>query len=148
MNNITKDFPYIIHACPPTVGAYPTHTHGLTEIVMPEFIVDPLAFGPQGNAQLINDSYLYLYRPENADVLDQIMKGETATVNSKELDPARSGEHNICFRKVGIDFEAVKQAYEGLDLEKIAGVINFIQIYVEGDNFALDDDYYKGGVKG
>jgi hypothetical protein len=76
------------------------------------------------------------------------MKGETATVNSKELDPARSGEHNICFRMVGIDFEAVKQAYEGLDLEKIADVISFIQIYVEGDNFALDDDYYKGGVKG
>ena len=44
MNNITKDFPYIIHACPPTVDAYPTHTHGLTEIGMPEFIVDPLAF--------------------------------------------------------------------------------------------------------
>jgi hypothetical protein len=146
MKNIAKDFPYIIHACPPTVGAYPTHTHGLTEIGMPEFIVDPLAFGPQGNAQLINDSYLYLSRPEHADVLDQIMKGETATVNSKGLDPARSGEHNICFRMVGIDFEAVKQAYEGLDLEKIADVISFIQIYVEGDNFALDDDYYKGGV--
>jgi len=148
MNNFTNDFPYIIHACPPTVDAYPTHTHGLTEIGMPEFIVDPLAFGPQGNAQLINDSYLYLYRPENTDALDLIMKGETVTINSKELDPARSGEHNICFRMVGIDFEAVKQAYEGLDLEKIADVISFIQIYVEGDNFALDDDYYKGGVKG
>ena len=148
MNNITKDFPYIIHACPPTVDAYPTHTHGLTEIGMPEFIVDPLAFGPQGNGQLINDSYLYLYRPENTDALDLIMKGETVTINSKELDPVWSGEHNICFRMVGIDFEAVKQAYEGLDLEKIADVINFIQIYVEGDNFALEDDYYKGGVKG
>jgi hypothetical protein len=148
MNNFTKNFPYIIHACPPTVGAYPTHTHGLTEIGMPEFIVDPLAFGPQGNGQLINDSYLYLYRPENTDALDLIMKGETVTINSKELDPAWSGEHNICFRIVGIDFEAVKQAYEGLDLEKIADVISFIQIYVEGDNFVLDDDYYRGGVTG
>ena len=148
MNNITKDFPYIIHACPPTVGAYPTHTHGLTEIGMLEFIVDPLAFGPQGNAQLINDSYLYLYRPENTDALDLIMKGETVTINSKELDPVWSGEHNICFRMVGIDFEAVKQAYDGLDLDKTADVISFIQIYVEGDDFALDDDYYKGGVKG
>jgi len=148
MNNITKDFPYIIHACPPTVDAYPTHTHGLTEIGMPEFIVDPLAFGPQGNGQLINDSYLYLYRPENTDALDLIMKGETVTINSKELDPVWSGEHNICFRMVGIDFEAVKQAYDGLDLDKIADVISFIQIYVEGDDFALDDDYYKGGVKG
>ena len=148
MNNFTNDFPYIIHACPPTVDAYPTHTHGLTEIGMPEFIVDPLAFGPQGNSQLINDSYQYLSSPEHADVLDLIRKGKTVTVNSKELDPARSGEHNICFRVVGIDFEAVKQAYEGLDLEKIADVISFIQIYVEGDNFALDDDYYKGGVTG
>ena len=24
--------------------------------------------------------------------------------------------------------------------------MQFIQIYVEGDDFALDDDYYKGGV--
>lgn len=148
MNNITKDFPYIIHACPPTVGAYPTHTHGLTEIGMPEFIVDPLAFGPQGNAQLINDSYLYLSGPEHADALDPIMNGETVTVNSKELDPARSDELNICFRMVDIDFEAVKQAYDGLDLNKIADVISFIQIYVEGDDFALDDEYYKGGVTG
>jgi len=23
----------------------------------------------------------------------------------------------------------------------------FVQIYVEGDDFALTDDYYKGGIK-
>ena len=146
MNNFTNDFPYIIHACPPTVDAYPTHTHGLTEIGMPEFIVDPLAFGPEGNAGLINDAYRYLSLPENAEILDSIMTGETITINSKTLNPSSDGSYNFCFRRVGIDFEAVKQAYDGLDLGKIEDVISFIQIYVEGDDFALDDDYYKGGV--
>jgi hypothetical protein len=146
MNNFTNDFPYIIHACPPTVDAYPTHTHGLTEIGMPEFIVDPLAFGPEGNAGLINDAYRYLSLPENAEILDSIMTGETITINSKTLNPSSDGSYNFCFRRVGIDFEAVKQAYAGLDLGKIEDVISFIQIYVEGDDFALDDDYYKGGV--
>ena len=146
MNNFTNDFPYIIHACPPLVGAYPTHTHGLTEIGMPEFIVDPLAFGPEGNAGLINDAYRYLSLPENAEILDSIMTGETITINSKTLNPSSDGSYNFCFRRVGIDFEAVKQAYDGLDLGKIEDVISFIQIYVEGDDYALEDDYYKGGV--
>ena len=146
MNNITKDFPYIIHASTPTVDAHPTHTHGLTEIGMPEFIVDPLAFGPEGNAGLINDAYRYLSLPENAEILDSIMTGETITINSKTLNPSSDGSFNFCFRRVGIDFEAVKQAYDGLDLGKIADLISFIQLYVEEDDFALDDDYYKGGV--
>jgi len=146
MSKITKELPFIIHACPPTKGAYPTHTHGLTEIELPEFIVDPLAFGPQGNARLINASYRYLSMPENAEILNSIMSGENITINSKTLDPSYDGTHNFCFRRVGIDFEAVKQAYVGLDLGKIADVISFIQIYVEGDDFALNDDYYKDGV--
>ena len=146
MNNITKEWPYVIHACPPTKGAYPTHTHGLTEIGLPEFIVDPFAFGPEGNAGLINDAYTYLSMPQNAETLNSIMAGETVTINSKTLDPSDDGIHNFCFRRVGINFEAVKQAYDGMDLEKIEDVISFIQIYVEGDDYALDDDYYKDGV--
>ena len=40
-------YPFMIHADPPwdDEPPYPTHTHGLTEIGMPEFIIDPLAFG-------------------------------------------------------------------------------------------------------
>jgi hypothetical protein len=146
MSNFTNDFPYIIHACPPTVGAYPTHTHGLTEIGMPEFIVDPFAFGPQDNARLINASYRYFSKPENAESLNSIMAGETVTINSKTLDSDNYATLDFCFRRVGIDFEAVKLAYDGLDLQKIEDVISFIQIYVEGDDYVLDDDYYKDGV--
>jgi hypothetical protein len=142
----SEGLPYIIHACCHAYNSFPTHTHGLTEIELPEFIVDPLAFGPQGNARLINASYRYLSMPENAEILNSIMSGENITINSKTLDPSYDGTHNFCFRRVGIDFEGVKQAYDGLDLGKIEDVISFIQIYIEGDDFALDDDYYKDGV--
>jgi hypothetical protein len=142
----SEGLPYIIHACCHAYNSFPTHTHGLTEIELPEFIVDPLAFGPQGNARLINASYRYLSMPENAEILNSIMSGENITINSNTLDPSYDGTHNFCFRRVGIDFEGVKQAYDGLDLGKIEDVISFIQIYIEGDDFALDDDYYKDGV--
>jgi len=53
------NYPYIIHADPlwDSEPLYPTHTHGLTEIGMPEFIMDPLAFGGDGNAGRINYSF-------------------------------------------------------------------------------------------
>ena len=53
-------YPYIVHADSLQEDtAYPTHTHGLTEIGWPEFFMDPLAFGGEGNCSLIDASYKY-----------------------------------------------------------------------------------------
>ena len=53
-------YPFIIHADPLKEDtAFPTHTHGPTEVGMPEFIMDPLSFGGEGNVNLINRSYRY-----------------------------------------------------------------------------------------
>ena len=61
-------YPFIIHADPlwDEGFPYPTHTHGLSNIGLPEFIMDPLAFGGEGNAQRINSAYDYLTDPKNS----------------------------------------------------------------------------------
>jgi hypothetical protein len=41
----------------------------------------------------------------------------------------------------------VKQAYVIESAEDVDPAMRFIQIYVEGDDFALTDEYYKGGIK-
>lgn len=59
-----SEYPFIVHACE-EIPAFPTHTHGLTEIGWPEFIMDPFAFGPSGNGMRINRAYEYFRRAEN-----------------------------------------------------------------------------------
>ena len=144
-------YPFIVEACE-DIPAFPTHTHGLTEIGWPEFFIDSFAFGQQGNARRINHAYEYFKRPDNIDALRSILAGKTVKVTGKDLglqeDPRDL--HVYCFREAPYTFEAVKLAYpteEGVDLSQLG--MRFVQIYVEGDeDFALNDDYYKGGVKG
>jgi hypothetical protein len=144
-------YPFTIEASEDT-PAIPTHTHGLTEIGWPEFFIDPFAFGARGNAARINRAYDYFSRPENIDALRSILQGQTVKVTGKDLglqeDPRDL--HTYCFREAPPTFEGVKLAYpteKGVDLSQLG--MRFVQIYVEGDeDFVLNDDYYKGGVKG
>ena len=149
-NETKSKYPFIVHGCK-DIPPFPTHTHGLTEIGWPEFIMDPLAFGPEGNGMRIVRAYEYFKRPVNIHILNSILQGKTVKVSGKDLglkeDPRYL--HVYCFREAPASFEAVNQAYcvkeTGID---VSGM-RFIQIYVEGDeDFALSDDYYKGGVKG
>ena len=125
---------------------FPTHTHHLTEMGMPEFIFDPLAFGAKGNANRMIDAYKYLSKSENADQLEDIRCGLTIQLTANDLVPEFTGEHSYiyCLRKVFPDFEGVKLAYypDELDPE-----MWFVQIYVEGDDYVLTDAYYRGGIK-
>ncbi|MFN2127932.1 MAG: hypothetical protein ACK2TU_08750, partial [Anaerolineales bacterium] len=54
----TLEHPYTIHCCPLSDpdSPYPTHTHGLHDIGWPEFIMDPCAFGGEGNGKRINSA--------------------------------------------------------------------------------------------
>jgi hypothetical protein len=143
-----KEYPYEIEGCP-DLPAYPTHTHGLTEIGFPEFLINPTAFGPVGNARVINRAYDFFIKPENEENLKEILNGKTIKLTGKELRPESDGsDPNIyCFREVPPTFEAVNQAYLIEELGTDVSGMRFIQIYVEGDDFALLDEYYKGGVK-
>jgi len=148
MFNISKPsevkFPFMIDYDPGCDRGmpYPPHTHGLTEIGMPEFLMDPLAFQPRANCARINMSYEYFSNLEHASQLNAILSGETIHVMGKDLNPEYLSEdqYTYCFREVTTEFEVVKQAYP----HEIDPGTRFILIYIDGDDFALTDDYYRG----
>ena len=145
---VTKEHPFIIEVSA-DMPAFPSHTHGLTEAGMPEFLIDHLAFGASGNGGLIKASYDYFMKPENAGKLDSIKNGQTIKLTDKDLKPESEhpDPHVYCYRRVYPEFEMVKQAYLFEDSQDVDADMWFIQLYVEGDDFALTDDYYKGGIK-
>jgi hypothetical protein len=147
---IPTDQPFIIHGSK-DMPAFPTHSHGMTALVMPEFLVDHLAFGVEQNGGLIGASYKYFTKPENAGKLDSIKNGGTIKLMDKDLkENANPSTIVYCYRRVYPDFEMVKQAYninEENNLSDADPAAWFVQIYVDGDDFALKDDYYKGGIK-
>jgi len=127
---------------------FPTHSHGMTEIGMPEFLMDPLACGASGNADRIVWSYDYFRKPINQDKLESIKKGQMLKLVMKDLNQNVSKESLVyCYRRVYPEFEMVKQAYNFKDPSEADPKSWFVQIYIEGDDFALTDEYYCGGVK-
>jgi hypothetical protein len=139
----TEELPFIIHADPLLEEtAFPTHTHGLTEIGWPEFFMDPLSFGGEGNGSRINNSYLYF--TNNMDELQRILNGEIIKIPVNVIEPKWQGApiYTLCYREAPASFEGVKLAYP----YSIESGMRFVQIWVDGDYFALTDLYYLGGV--
>lgn len=146
--NISR-YPFIIHADPLKEStAYPTHTHGLADVGMPEFLMDPLAFGGDGNAGRINAAYDFFRKKENEDKFKAILNGEVVKVAGRQLcpKPNNTDPYVYCFREVTPEFEAVKEAY-GAGIADYFPRMQFVQIWVDGDDYALTDEYYRGGVK-
>lgn len=137
-------YPFIIHADPLKEStAFPTHTHGLYDIGFPEFFIDPIAFGGEGNGSLINHAYLYFKK--NKIDLQSVLNGKTLKFPINKISPKWKNApiYTICFRIVPNTFEAVRLAYPF----GIKPGMQFIQIYIDGDDYVLLDDYYRGGVK-
>ena len=126
---------------------WPSHTHGLYDLGFPEFIMDPLAFG-KGNATRINSAFDYLIDPENSGQLDAILNGQIIKLTGKKLSPIylKDDPYTYCLREVPPEFEAVKLAY-GYGVAYAIPRMQFIQIWVAGDDFVLLDNYYRNGVK-
>jgi hypothetical protein len=142
-------YPYFVHADPlKERTAFPSHTHGLTEVGWPEFFIDPLAFGGEGNCQRINAIWEYLRKPENKHKLDEVLSGKIIEITDRDLVPGRALTHvdTYCLREVLRSFEGVKLAYP-YQAEDESVPMRFVQIWVKGDDFALHDEYYKGGVR-
>jgi hypothetical protein len=139
----TKELPFIIHADPLLEEtAYPTHTHGLCNLGWPEFLIDPLSFGGEGNASRINNSYLYFQKHMNE--LQAILSGQIIKIPVNVIEPKWQNApiYSLCYREAAATFEGVKIAY----LNSIEPGMRFVQIWVDGDFFALTDEYYRGGV--
>ena len=142
-----EEYPYIIEADTLLEDtAFPTHTHGLSDIGWPEFIMDPLAFGGEGNAGLINATYRHF--KNNMNDLQAVLNGSILKypINTIAIGWRDAPIYTICFRLVPNTFEAVKEAY-GDGVVDVVPAIEFIQIWIDGDYFTLTDEYYRGGVK-
>jgi hypothetical protein len=142
-------YPFIVHGDPLNEQtAFPTHTHGLTEVGWPEVFMDPLAFGAEGNCQRINAIWEFLSKPENRHKLDEVLNGKIVEITDRDLLPGRELTHVdiYCVREVPRSFEGVKQAYPH-EVEDESTQMRFCQIWVKGDDYVLRDEYYEGGVK-
>ena len=100
-----------------------------------------------GNAGRINYSFDFFINPQNNHLLKDILNGEIVKLPAAVLSPNLKSEPYIyCFRKVPPEFEAVKLAY-GYGVAYVIPRMIFIQIWADGDDFALTDEYYRNGVK-
>jgi hypothetical protein len=144
------NYPYMIHAWPSKgeFSSYPTHTHGLYDLGLPEFIIDPYAFGGEGNASIIKCAVDYFIDPQNAGQLTAVLDGQIIKLTGEQLSlKYMRGNHYVyCFRKVTAEFEAVKLAYDSSYLYLIPPM-EWVQIWVDGEDHVLTDEYYQGGVK-
>ena len=143
-----KKCPFMIHADPlEERTAFPTHTHGLTKMGWPEFFIDPLAFGGVGNGNRINAIWEYLRKKGKRQLLQNILDGKIVKISDRDLLPGKELEvvHTYCLREVPRTFEGVRLAYP-YEADDPSKTMRFVQVWVEGDDYALLDAYYKGGV--
>jgi hypothetical protein len=141
------EYPFVIHGAPIyEEQQYPTHTHGLTEVGWPELFIDPLAFGPVGNARLINAIYRCLSEPKYRPKLEAVLNGQIVEITDEDLFPGCVSDKacTYCLREAPRSFEGVRLAYPNQDEVSIS--MRVAQIWVKGDDFVLMDEYFNGGV--
>lgn len=167
----TKKLPFIVHYCGTKQectckgctnkndqdggGLFPTHTHGLDKLGYPEIFIDPLAFGKYNATiinnvykSIINNVYKYLSGSSKKDLMQDLLDRKVLEVEINKLDKdflfmaGKCKDLIICIRIVYSDFEAVKLAYGN----KVPIETPFIQLYVLGDDYVLNNEYYYNGV--
>ncbi len=86
----------MIHADPLKEStSFPTHTHGLTNVGMPEFIMDPLAFGGEGNAGRINAAYDFFRKTEKNSLGLMVSLRKPGTVRRLKIACRPRSRHTI-----------------------------------------------------
>ncbi|RJR43996.1 MAG: hypothetical protein C4576_13830 [Desulfobacteraceae bacterium] len=139
---------WIMGSC---TSPFPTHTHGLFQKDWPEFFIDPLAFGTEGNAQRIVAIHEFLSKPENRHLLDSVLQGNVVKVTDGDIFPGKTIDepNTYCLREVPRSFQGAKMVYPAYQDETYpeGTKLRIVQIWVEGDDYAIEDDYYRGGVR-
>lgn len=123
--------PHIIHGN--EHHQFPTHTHGLCKVGLPELFINSNAFGVFDNSMAINELYLYLlYYPSEFEMV----KGRKEV----EIKLWGQSEMSLIIRPVSNDFAGVTIAYNETDIKESNN--GFSQIYVKGDTHVLSDEYF------
>jgi hypothetical protein len=112
---MSRKYPFIIHGSIMRIEeAFPTHTHGLNKKGWPEFMVDPLCYGSEGNAVLINSVYDHFKKPRRKKLLSKVLKGKTIEVPVNKLMKYKEWKalkYPICFRQ---GFQHFRSSKDGL----------------------------------
>jgi hypothetical protein len=129
--------PHIVHT--DSGGLFPTHTHGLNIVNLPEMFINHKAFGSVDNCATINEIFVYLML--NSSEFNKVIEGTSIEV---QLWPKES-DLIMCVRKVLPSFSGVSAAYSQ---EEITGdVKGFRQIYVKDDDHVLTSEYFNDIIK-
>lgn len=127
-----NNLPHMIHA--DTQGAqlrsFPTHTHGLNGITLPEIFINATCFGPMNNARVIN--FVVATIASDDDLISKIHAKEEIEI---ELDETMT----LVLRPVSNTHMGVLAAYPPEEQRK---ELDFAQLYVKGDDHVLDETYF------
>lgn len=129
--------PFMIHGDNGKIQrfCYPTHTHGLCDLELPEIFINASCFGPIDNAKMINEIAASLII--NTEVRNLFMNFERLELITGWFPEDQ--EMVIGLRKVSVDFLGVKAAYN----EDTPSKFGYAQLYVVGDDHVLVDEYYS-----
>jgi hypothetical protein len=122
------EYPFIVHACKPTIGEDPflTHTHGLEDVGMLEMVCyKNEEIDARKECNYINQLYDFYY--ENNDVYKQfLLQGTQVHHMHPEDDIYKTNLIIVSVVEMGSN-EMIKDAYEGMDVEnKKFILLNFI----------------------
>lgn len=129
--------PHDIHGNPN--NEFPTHSHGLESVDMPELLINAVAYGSFGNAKIINLIFGYFWL--NPHILEELKEKKEIEVD-RDYAIANTKGASLMVRMVPNNFGGVITAYHGKDLNCTTG---FAQIYVRGDLHVLRDSHYFPG---
>ncbi len=125
--------PHMIHG--DSIGgvkrAYPTHTHGLASVGMPELFINANSFGPEDNARIINAIVVMIATSD--ELLKKIQAKEELELTPPPID-------DFCFmiRSVPNHHLGVIAAYSERDRDGV----EFAQLYVKGDDHVIEEEYF------
>jgi hypothetical protein len=127
----------LIHAVMPVSS---THTHGSTELGMPEIIMCPMIVGTAKTNILVDACYDYFSKPGNKSMLDSIKYGNTVKLTLNDLHPElfKKGDDNYVYGLTRIypDHPIVEETYSKKELKKLSPNAWFVQIHLDSDNLA------------
>jgi len=131
---VPKEMPFIIHGNP--FHKFPTHTHGLCMVGLPEIFIHSRAFGLENNefmnnGDIINMAFIFLC--QNNSEWDKVAQRELIDI------PLGKDGFTLCLRPVDISFAGVTTSYSVSDRDCPTG---FSQLYVKGEEHPLDDKYF------
>jgi len=108
--------PLSIHVSPADASSvYPTHSHGLNYIGLPELVIAATEYGPEFNSNRLLAIYASLANPQNEAKLSILVNGATIEFTTRDLLPDKEVPDEVNYlymmKKVPATADIVVEAY-------------------------------------